>query len=317
MEEFADLSEFSDFDRKLLNTLYLRLATQDGLGRTQDRSEYIQNWLARANTTLINYASCKVLSDISGVLAASGISESLYETFRVYYNHVLKSNSEAIRPDPPLGPDSLKYTQDYCHECTQGSHGYTQDGHVDSITLREAVLELIKYFLEVQRLMGSAAETKIKTTCDALSEIYSAYASNSASREWNGSHSDIDEIVKPISDKYKLPDLHSEFQLIITYFDTFPFNYAKFKDVYVTKVNDPAIPNIEIQRRYLVSLLKKNSHYTSQRNYINRICDQYEQTMKKVKEEINSENDRIRSLYDGTTSKLIDYTNSLIDELSN
>ena len=305
MEEFADLSEFSDFDRKLLNTLYLRLATQDGLGRTQDRSEYIQNWLARANTTLINYASCKVLSDISGVLAASGISESLYETFRVYYNHVLKSNSEAIRPDPPLGPDSLKYTQ---------------DGHVDSITLREAVLELIKYFLEVQRvsttetlnLMGSAAETKIKTTCDALSEIYSVYASNSASREWNGSHSDIDEIVKPISDKYKLPDLHSEFQLIITYFDTFPFNYAKFKDVYVTKVNDPAIP-----RRYLVSLLKKNSHYTSQRNYINRICDQYEQTMKKVKEEINSENDRIRSLYDGTTSKLIDYTNSLIDELSN
>lgn len=286
MERFADLSEFSDFDRKLLDKLYYKCAESE------------LEPLECVNLTLINYVSCKVLPDIGGVLAASGINESLYETFRTYYNNVLKSNSESIMPEPPVTCEYL-----------------------DRDTLREVVLDLTKYFLEVQRvatietlnLMGSTAEHMIKSTCEALSEVYANFKDKII--DTNISQSDLEEITKSVSDKFKLPNLYSEFQLIITYFDTFPFNYDKFKKVYVFKVNDPAISSVEVQRRYLVSLLKKDSRYVGQRNYINRICDQYEQTMKKVEEEIDSENDRVRKLYDGTTSELIDYTNSLIDEL--
>jgi hypothetical protein len=259
--------------------------------------------LELVNTTLINYASCKVLPDVDGVLAASGISESLYETFRTYYHHVLKANSQSIKPEPPF---------------------VNEFAYVDRDTIREKALELIKYFIEVQRiattetlnLMGAAADTRVKSTCEALSEAYSKLSQMIIARPDPLDQSSIEEVVEEVSNKYKLPNLYSEFQVIIMYFDTFPFNYKKFESVYVVKINDPAIPSIEVQRRYLTSLLKKDSQYNTQRNYINRICNHYEQLMKKVEGEIDSENERVRKLYQGTTSELVNFTNSLIDELS-
>jgi hypothetical protein len=296
MEEFFDLSEFSEFDRRLLNTMYERLSADCETADSRDKR----------NTTLINFTSCKVLSDVEGILKASKINESLYETFQTYYNYILKGNSETIIPDNPftvaeLHPDFFPISKN---------------------VLRERVLALMEYFLAVQQkvtietfnMMAAAGENKIKTTCEALSEI----SQSLASMQFRGSEVRDDEIadlVKTIGDKYRLPNLYSEFQIIILYFDVFPFNYEKFKEVYTYKIGDLSIEDIEVQRRYLLSLLRKDAHYIRRRDFINRICEQYDQTLKKIKDETENETKRIRELYGETTDKLIDFTNQLIDEL--
>lgn len=282
--EYIDLSCFTESEIKLLESIDQKIDTDDELDNI--------------NTLLINFASCVVLSDLDGVIKAAGLAESLHETFKGYFSSVLKSNMESMLPEPPFKT--------------------VTDGKVPDNLVREAVASLLAYFCslrqhvsnDVLNMMSKRAEVVLNSTLEALSELYLISMEKNDSNE-----SELSEMVEKVSKKHKVPNLYSDFQIVIMNFDLFPFNYNKFKSEFRYKLNDPSIDNVELQRRYLISTLKTNSTYDKKKTLINEICNSYHSTMEKVKAEIKSESKRVKSLYTGTTEELTEFTNSLISEL--
>lgn len=254
------------------------------------------------NTLLINYASSRVLSEIGDLYKATGLAESLYETFRSYYMQFMKGNAETILPETPFGMDDQ-----FIVDCVP----------IPSAVVREKIDSLLVYFCNVRKqltndvlnVMGKIADEIITKTCDALSKLH-AEMSNGMMISYN--EAKVNEMVKKVSDEFRLPNLMSDFQIIILYFDVFPFNYNKFKEVFTYKVNDPAISSVDVQRRYLISLLKKDSQFDRKRNFINSLCSNYETVIEKVKSEVDADNERIRDLYEGSTSELMAYTDQIL-----
>jgi hypothetical protein len=283
LSDYMELDIFSDGERSLLETILDRL----------DRNS--QDSVDTVNSLLVNFASCRVLSDIEGVIASAGLATSLHSVFQSYFVELMKGNRDTIAPDPPFEEVVMP---------------------VSSELLRAKLAELFEYFAKVRQhlgneslnLMAKSAEHLLNSTADALSELFAEMPDKT-------DEEGLAKVVTTIGKKHKLPNLYRDFQIIILYFDLFPFNYAKFKETYKYKVNDPEINNVEVQRRYLVSLLRKDATFDRRRTMINTICDQYGTIMDKIDAEVKSESERIRELYGATTESLVDFTNQLIDEL--
>lgn len=282
--DIIDVSGLSKNEILLMTEIYTRINSE------QDR-------LILINQLFDNFAMCTVTLMIDDAVKALHISDSLKPKFHEYYHSILTGNIENI------------------------VLGQVFDEHtifpVDKQTVIAKVIEVQQYYSKVREqlitdtieLMDKLIETSLNNTSDALSEVFSQLrdCESFESRQ---------ELCDNIGKKYKIIDLYKRFQIIIELYDVYPFKYKQFKSVFQYAVRDPDISPIEIQRRYLISTLKRDSNYDRFSKNINDLCSNYESTMAKVEREITLEEKRIRELYGSTTDELVEYTNSIINELS-
>jgi hypothetical protein len=150
-----------------------------------------------------------------------------------------------------------------------------------------------------------------KHNVDGITEVMSNLYSYISNRQFDVDFEEQQKECLRLCKEYKVADIYKSFQIVINCFDVFPFKYAKFKNIIKIKVNDPEFDDIEIQRRYLISTLRKDSNYDRIVKQINIICNDYGDTMKKIETEIANDEANIRKLYDGYESDIDEYIKNL------
>lgn len=250
-----------------------------------------------ANNLLFYHASSQVLYNLDELLDSAAIATSLRPTFMQYYHGVVSGNMESIlTEDVPCKYD------------------FTEFPIRDSL-FRAAMFDYANYLAKVREIaanqtfeiLDGLSKHNSENITKVMSELYSYLSSRRFQVDFEDQQLECTRLCK----EYKVADIYKSFQIVINCFDLFPFKYKKFQDVIKIKVNDPGFDDIEIQRRYLISTVRKDSNYDRIVAQINAICNEYSETMSKIENEIANDEERVRKLYSGYDGDIDEYLNNL------
>lgn len=250
-----------------------------------------------ANNVLVYHASADVLYNFKELLEKASIAKSLEPVFVQYYMGYINANIDSILSDDiPCKYDFTEFP-------------------IKDLLFRAAIFEYHNYFAKVSEtvtaetfaIMDNLSKHNIENITKVMSNLYSFMSSRRFEVDFEEQQAECTRLCK----EYKVTDIYKSFQIVINCFDLFPFKYDKFKAAIKIKINDPDFDDIEIQRRYLISTLRKDSSYDRIAAQINIICNDYGNTMKKIETEVANEEANLRKLYEGNDKDVEEYINNL------
>ena len=255
-----------------------------------------------ANNVILYYTTHNLLYDMDDLFKSLEIAESVKPIFMKYYKSIIEANIDTILSDDM--PCKITFTE----------------FPIGEIELRIAICGYYEYISKVKskasnetfELLDKVSKHNIENITKVMSELYLFMQS----RRFNVGFEEQQEECTRLCKEYNVSDIYKPFQIVINLFDVFPFNYNKFAKMIKYKVNDPDIDDIEIQRRYLISTLKKDSKYDVMKRQINSICDDYATTMARIEKNIEEEEVKIRNLYSGNDNEIDDYIATLVKSQS-
>ena len=216
------------------------------------------------NDVMAHFASNEVLFAIDGMLVEFDIPESVRGKFRSYYQSLVKGNADSLLP--PDMPFLLNL----------------EIFPVPAELLAKTLFEFFQHFAEVRKLVFMdtlklmdkvANETADKAT-KAMSEIY-LFTKNKPDVGFD----ELSDYCKAAFERNGSPDMYNSFSVVIGLFADFPFKHTIFRKFVYEKLHDTAIDDLELQRKYLMTTLRKDSKYDTNRKYINKMIDSYRSKM--------------------------------------
>jgi hypothetical protein len=267
--------------RKIFDSLTVSLKDDQEYQSLDSPSKYN----SMINNIYSFYASREVLWNLNELFTKLQINDSMKPVFSGYYKKFLEGNIDSI-----LTPDM---------ECVKGYSEFP----ISSDEVREGLADYCIYFTKVRELLfdqtvktvDDVGQSSVKRIGEAMSELYS----NTRNKKLTD-FDDINQECETISKKHNVVKLFDNFNIIITLFDQFPFKYETFVKHVKYVVLDPEIDKVELQRKYLLAILRKDSKYDAYRKYINLVCNEYQQTMADVQKLKDQDERRIRELYDSS-----------------
>lgn len=289
-----DLAE----DKAIMEAIFAKLA-----GEMANDPEYltvsrVDQMNILANNVLLYHAVKNVLYNLDDLLEKASIADSVKSVFMQYYKSVIEGNVDAILSDDM--PCKCAFTEFPIKEMNLRISAYNFHDYFAKVRAKTAD--------EVFVLMDKVTKQNIKGITEVISAMY-LYMSD---RKFQVPYDEQQEKCTELCKEHKVPDIYAAFQVVINLFDVFPFNYKKFERMIKYKVNDPSIEDIEIQRQYLISTLRKDSKYDAKREIINSICNDYVATMERIQKNLKNEEETIRELYKCTEEEVDEFINERI-----
>jgi hypothetical protein len=247
--------------------------------------------------TIAHFASNEVLFAIDGMLEKFEVPTSVQGKFQSYYVKMIEGNKDSLLP---ANMDFLPKYKEF---------------PVAADELAKLLLQFFSYFAELRKLlfektleiMESTARDTAKRITESMSEIFQFVCDKP-----DADFDTLTEFCKATFKRNNSPDMYDAFAVVIGLFDTYRFNYKLFSEFAYMKVRDLDYDNLELQRKYLLSNLRKDANYDKSRKHINSIIDMYRSKMDKIERHIKEEEKRIRNIYSVNNSTDLQ---SLVDEL--
>jgi hypothetical protein len=247
--------------------------------------------------TISYLATKEVLFSIQDLMEKADIPNTVRGKFNSYYASMIQANASFI-----LSED-LSFRV------------FRTEFPIPSIDIAMLIVNFFNYFsaarekafTETLILMENMARTTAESVTKSIVELC----------KFKKEETTYDEMVEKAKEVFvanSAPNMYNDFMIIVELSNIVPVNYKVLVGAVYEKIRDPEIHSLELQRKYLLSVLKKDKSYNHKRAYINKLINAYSSKIDRVEREIKKDEERTRKLYsEHSEVKVDEFISELFD----